>query len=263
MGRYGNGPRATRRSKLANLERQLHNNKPFTTKKVRGPYKKKQKGGIASSGVSSLGRLFGRSPFPLRLNKVLHYQEDVDLVCGTTNVLGTEMVYRLNDLFLPKTGGIKQAYGFDQMQVLYNRYKVNAVKIRLTIYDPKVADMLKVACIVLNPSESAYTLAGQTADAVGDKNNTWTAVIANSGSQKITRKMYFPVGKLANISKLQFKADPDNFTAGVGGSPATLVWMKLAACDPNGGGVTGSVRCKLDIFYYSTFYAVEVFAQST
>ena len=103
----------------------------------------------------------------------------------------------------------------------------------MKINDPS-QDGLAVGYYVLNPSNNSTTLSGQSKDFVSEKQMAGRLSVNDSGKQIITWKRYVPIYLAAGLTKLQFDADPDNFTAPVTGDPGSLVQFEYAAVDPFG-----------------------------
>lgn len=213
------------------------------------------------------GRRFGiphvglfKNPFPTRMNRILSYSGIHTMTVGSTGVLGSIQQYACNGLYDSDISGSgHQSYGFDQMMTLYDRYKVNFVKISLLVSDPTI-DSLSLAYLFTNPSETT-SIAGLSPYQVQEKSLGGTVTVNNSGSQKMNKVFAFRMYKLANLSKLQFKADPDNYTGSASGNPGSIPKFQFAVADLRGGS-TGTVMVEIRLDYFTTFYDRKVLATS-
>lgn len=209
----------------------------------------------------ALNGYVSKSPFPPMKSYKLRYEQDGSLTVGASGVLGTEQVWNLNSLYDPdSTGAGHQPYGYDALAVAYNRYKVHGVLVDLLLYNCQTIDVIEAAYMVTNPSNSD-SLTGADADAVGERQMGGVLVLQDTGSQRRRVKFYLPMHIAFGTTKIQFKADLDNTTAGTGGNPGSIPKFRLAVADPNGGS-SGALRYKMKLTYYAQMYQRDVQAQS-
>jgi len=233
-------------------------------KSISGPRSKPQ-AKPRSKAMNSLSKVFSgytqQAPFPPFKNYKLKYTHTVTLSSTTAGVMGSQQVFRLNGMYdVDVTGGGHQPYGFDQLASIYKRYKVNAVAVKILISNPS-SDGLYVAGQIANPSNSSEFINTLTADIVQERQQAFVQRINNSGSQLITKKFYLPIYKGAGIHKIQFLADPDNYTASVSGNPGSEVKL-LLACGSDHGDSGESVTVSVEFTFYALMYQRVQLSQS-
>lgn len=215
-------------------------------------------------------RLLGRflpgyvnsSPFPPVKGYKLVYEQDGYLSVGTSGVLGTQQKFILNGLYDVDISGMgHQPYGFDALQVAYQRYKVHGVLIDLTFYNVQSINAIDVSYQINNPQAYSNSITGANPQAVGERQNAETVTLQNTGSQTKKVKFYLPMHKAFEMSRLQYKADIENTTADVGGNPASGCGLLLAVADPNGNS-SGGCRYHIKLTYFVTMYQRQVMSQS-
>lgn len=202
-----------------------------------------------------------KSPFPPVKAYKLKYSGVHIMSVGAVGVLGTIQKYNLNSLFdCDNTGGGHQPYGFDALAVPYNRYKVNGVRVTIKIDDPSI-DAMAINWLLTNPSNASETIAGLSPYQVKEKTMGGGFTINNSGSQHRQVSFYLPMWKVAGVTALQFKADPDNYTGPVTADPGNLCQLQLAIADLRGGS-SGTCLFQIELTYYATLYQRKVMATS-
>lgn len=199
------------------------------------------------------GGSFGQaSPFKPKMFVRHKYCELSTLTAGTAGIMGTEIIYRLNDLYDPYfSGGGHQPYGRDTMAGIYNRYKVSGCKIDLTFTDPS-ADGMAVACAIQDSTESA-TLTNLQVDEAQEKQNCIVKFLNNTGAQKVNIKKYMPIHMVEGLTKLQFKADIENYSANASNSPVSTPFVRIAIGNVT-GTTGGTVHCMVKLTFYSQWY---------
>lgn len=214
-------------------------------KATRKRYRKR--GGAFRNYVSS-------SPFPTYYKCKMYYSHVLTALTpqAVTGFLGTEQIFRLNSLYDPDYSGTgQQPYGFDQMASLYRKYKVNGVKIDVTIYNPN-EDGVLVGALIQPPGGTA-TLTGKTMEDIAELPMCTYRVLHNTGTQRSHFSQYMPINKLAGISPLQFKANIEDFASLCTTSPAQFPYFRIAV-----GSIIGSTSatCQITVklTFYSTFY---------
>lgn len=218
--------------------------------------------GLRSSLSKALPAFSSASPFPPTRGYRLVYEQDGYLAVGTSGTCGTEQAFNLNSLYDPdKTGTGHQPYGYDALQVAYNRYKVHGCLVELEFYNPQSLNAVDCVYCLFNPSNVSGSLTGITPAVIGEEQQGETIVISNTGSQSRKVKMYVPMWKAFGMTKLQYSADIENTTAGVAGNPGSLATFHLASADPNGAS-TGGVRYKIKLTYFTQLYQRKIMSQS-
>lgn len=204
-----------------------------------------------------------QSPYPFPTSQIVRqtYSEAFTFNVGTTGTFGTEKAFVLNAMYDPDYGtGGHQPYGRDTLAAIYDRYKVLGVFIDVTFYGPSSNTF--ATAVKLSPEDQlGNTLQGQTVSAVMENNNTVVKFISSAGSQKNRYKAYFPMHKLLQVSKLQFKADIDNYDAPVGSNPSKSAYLRMAVADSNLGS-TGTVAGAISLTFVTYWHERKQLAQS-
>lgn len=203
----------------------------------------------------------GHMPMPPHITVKMRYSQTFTMAVGAAGVFGTQQKFNLNSVFdCDATGGGHQPSGFDQMASFYNRYKVLSAKIHLHATDPSI-DGLRMIYVILNPSNTAESLTGDSRDVVAELQQSGWFDMNNSGKQTYDKRASLPIWKVSGLTKLQFDADPDNFTAPVTGDPGSLVQFAWAMCDLNQNGA-GACIVTFTVDYKVQFYARKFLPQS-
>jgi len=226
--------------------------------------RKRRKVGILRNSLSRAFTTFnGNSPFPPNKLYKLKYTESFVFSTDSTplRVYGTQQRWNLNSLFDPdSTGTGHQPYGFDALAIAYNRYKVVGVTVEMEVTDPS-ADGIRIGACLLNPANAGGTISGVDPDVVAERNQGYFFDINNSGRQVEKRRFFVPMYKVAGVTKLQFNADPDNYTAPVNGNPGSLCQLCIAAVDMRAASMK-TVMITTTLTYHAMFYQRKIMAQS-
>lgn len=224
--------------------------------------KGRSKGVYNEASLNSVMKGFrSPAPFPNYMVKKLRYADSHVYSVGTGGFLGDQQMWILNSCYdIDETGTGHQPYGYDQLSAIYNRYKVLGIKIKLTITDPS-ADGICVCYQLTNPSNSSPYINTLDPMVVAEQNMSGMVTINDSGSQKLIKQFYVPMHVVAGITKLQFKADPDNYTADVGNNPGNKMRLLLAVGSLRGSS-SGSVVINCEFEQVVLFYQRKVLARS-
>lgn len=212
--------------------------------------------------IRGLKQYSGNQPIPDRWTCKMHYTDRYTLSTDATlSTLGTQHKWNLNSLYDPDQTGVgHQPYGFDQLSGLYQRYKVTAVRFEFIFSDPS-ADGLLLNWQFLNPTQTSQSLTGSDPNTVRERPNTGYVVMNERGEQVRTRIIYMPIHRAAQITKLQFDADQEDYTAQFTANPVNMPQLAVAVANMDAGG-TKTVKCLVNITYYTTFYDRRVQTQS-
>jgi hypothetical protein len=220
----------------------------------------------SSNFVAGLGG--GYNPFPPTMKKKLVFRESNTLNAGAVGVIGTIQQYRLNSPYDPNyTGGGHSAYAFDTLcgadgaQAIYGRYKVNGVRIEFDVYDPSVSDNIAIVWRCTDPLQAATTIAGSNPDIIAEQQYSGFATISTTGSRRVHRVIYVPLWKMSGLTKLQYDADPDNYTAPYNNNPGNIMNFQIGIANMAAGS-TGTVNCTVKVEYYCQFYQRNALAYS-
>jgi len=114
------------------------------------------------------------------------------------------------------------------MATLYNMYRVYGVGIKLKWTDPS-ADGLAVAAM-LQPSNTGFTLAGQSIQEVDKQPTADVRRLNNTGSQTQTVQRHLSIAELEGLRVPEWTSNP-NYQATVSANPALAPYLRLAiAC---------------------------------
>lgn len=221
----------------------------------------------------TLTRFYKSMPFPHIKRVRLNYQGYCAL--NTTSLsatFGTSQSICLNSLFDPDQTGVgHQPYGYDQLCALagpYNRYKVNAAKVTLIFFGLNGGDSDSAlqqcmgGCVLENPTQGAYNIAGKTIEAIGEQNMSQIVRLNNTGAAHGQISFYIPMYKAFNWGKKDFQREQSNTTGPWDNEPASKVLLKCAiACL---SAPTTQVGCYMTyrITYYAELYSRQILAQS-
>lgn len=215
--------------------------------------------------LGSLKRVFpdyGNFPLPPFKFFKLGYTDEGSISVGSSGVLGSVQKYNLNSVFDPDvTNAGHQPSGFDQIANFYYRYKVVGCKIQLSLFAPTADNFIGVMS-VRNPSAYSTSIAGmQPAEAAELQQSSTMFYLSTTGKREVKKTFYVPISQISGLTKLQFRADPDNFTAPVTANPGNLCGFEFAIADAANGS-SGSCRYHIRLTYYTQFYQRKILPQS-
>lgn len=190
-------------------------------------------------------------PFRPTMSTKLHYTVNLTMSSGLGGLFGPEHIFRCNSLYDPDyTSGGHQPYGYDQLELLYRKYKVNAVAVNVTYSDPNQDGTL--IGFTFQPPGGSATLAGGLPSTIEEQPMSIVRRINNTGKQVGKLKQFFPISTVSGLSKLQFGADVDLFTAATGTNPAASPLFRVAVATTQGS--TSTLTVSVSLTYYCTFY---------
>jgi len=169
----------------------------------------------------------------------LKYYEFVSFSMATT--VGSQQLFNLNSLFDPnRTGTGHQPYYYDNLALMYNRYRVLRAKWRIT-----VSASLGVLAAVVPMNGTTTSVSNQTTfEAVAEMPWAKNTIIPASGGPIYTFKGSIDMNVLNGVPKQEF-LDDDRFEAQIGASPAELIVLLIAMYNPNGATATAYAGCEL------------------
>jgi hypothetical protein len=141
--------------------------------------------------------------------------------------MGTENVWRLNSPFDPDlTGGTHQPYGYDQMAALYAKYVVHSVRIKL-VASTAAASVTAAIGITVQPPTSTQVLTGMALSDIIEKNMGDVMWLETAGRVSVF-EANFDIAEICGITKLQLKANIEEFASVVTASPASAPYLRVA-----------------------------------
>lgn len=207
--------------------------------------------GLSSRALTTVNRSL--QPFPNRYICKMKYSTNV-----YTNSTTGQYVFNLNSLYDPDSTGIgHQPYGYDNLALLYNRYRVISCGWRIIhpiggFQGPAIM----LACLPNNDASIVYTDAGEMTE-----NPRTKYIIQNPGGSitPLKGKVYIP--KLVGRTKAQYMAD-DHYQATVVSSPVEQALLYLQSFNPATGGVATSIPIQVVLEYTVEFFDVKHVVQS-
>jgi len=180
----------------------------------------------------------------------LIYCGTFQLSTGTAGVIGAVQQFRLNSLFdFDQSGGGHQPYGYDQWCAFYNQYRVNGAKVEL-LWNTIGGSSDVCCCSQVSTAVSLLTMAGNTIDWAGERNNVSTAVLSPSGnSRSIKQSIYLDMPTVFGVSKQKYR-DDNNYCNVTGSNPGEQALLQLAV-----GSYSGSAGETVSVQVRCTFYA--------
>lgn len=175
----------------------------------------------------------------------------------TTELLTGQYVFRLNSLYDPDLTGVgHQPYGFDNLALLYNRYRV--VSCGWRIQQPSRADGSPIIVAAL-PSNDASLVWGDYAQLA--ENSRAKYVTNNPGAPvaTLTGKQYLP--RLMGRTRVQYMAD-DSYQAVVNANPSETGYLYLNTFLAQTGAIAGGVPLNIVLEYSVEFFDAKHILQS-
>lgn len=217
-------------------------------------YKKK---GISIKNSTSIGKeltLLMKSPIPIKYTGRFRYAQTISLATGTAGVLGTQQIFRLNNLFDPDyTGSGHQPYGLDQVGPLYGKYQVNSVKVTLMWHTSGGAAEL-MGCYKCQVNTNAGNLTGISCDYATEQPQTATCLISGDGNLRVVEQNFtVQLHKLFNVTKSEYK-DSNYIADGYGASyPESTAQLLISVGSP-AGNAGQTIVCQVILDYNATLF---------
>jgi len=147
------------------------------------------------------------------------------------NAWGSAKTIKLNSIAAPhnSTSGSYRAQGWDEIHLLYQKYKVFGARVTIRASNP-TQDGLYIGYRVLN-SKDGDGLSGEYLGPSQVKKWTFTKPINNTGTQVVTMSKYWDIASVEGLSKLQFAADVDNYCANIDQSPVNVPELDVCICN--------------------------------
>jgi len=217
---------------------------------IRRSQRRNRRRGIRSGALTTVNRSL--QPFPNRYICKMKYATNI-----ATAAASGSYVFNLNSLFDPdRTGVGHQVYGFDNLALLYNRYRVISCGWR--VINPAGnfdGGSVMTACLPNNDLSIVFTDAGEMTE-----NPRAKYIVQNPGGPitPLKGKSYIP--KLVGRTKSQYMAD-DRYQADVTASPIEHALLYLQTFSSNGQPLP-SINLHVVLEYTVEFFDVKHVAQS-
>ncbi len=167
------------------------------------------------------------------------YAMNVD--ASTVYVAGTRIVVNLNSLY-DTMFGQPQPYMFDTLATLYRRYKVTGGRVRLDFNTVSSGPVWY--CTRIHAPGDASTIQGNALTDIVERPRTVVKTHSN-GAPTQSLEFDFKVWEIAGITKSQFEANIEDYSALVSASPSRIPFMEVAIAGPATTGV-GMVTLHVD-----------------
>lgn len=190
--------------------------KPRYTKPKRFGRKRRQ-------AITNINRSL--QPIPSRYICKMKYSENV-----TTDLTG-QYIFNLNSIYDPnRTGFGHQSYGFDNLALLYNKYRVISCGWRIS---SPTASYRQIGCIPSNDSGITWTIN----DLKENPRAKYIVQSTGGGIMTLSGKSYLPA--LMGRTKAQYMAD-DKYAATVIASPDELALLYIVTATNSGDPEPGA-----------------------
>lgn len=195
-------------------------------------YRRKQHTTVVNRGIG---------PVPARFITKQKYSEAFNLTSINPNV-----VMNLNSVYDPNRSGIgHQPMGYDQMALLYNRYRV--ISCNFVINGYCATDPVRIAAIPTN--DLGITFSG-VSHMIESPRCRFIAQYSQAEPKYLKGKVYMPA--LAGRTKAQYMAD-DRYQSDVTTSPAELMLLNISAATlvdsyPNATTLTVTLEYVVEYF---------------
>lgn len=204
------------------------------------------------------------NPFPVRKFATLRYVES-----GVANVLvggiggtgGTEHTFTLGSLFDPAltlTG--HQPYFFDQMSAIYQRYRVNAVTIKITAYDPTTPGSV-LGWQIDSWNGSAGTLTGVSPQTIKERPQTGFLQPNTTFDKEMVILPRIDIARIEGLTRAEHRANVEDYAAAVTASPARSPYLRLAMFNTEGNNAA-QMYYHIEMLFECEFWNRQVVAMS-
>lgn len=213
-------------------------------RKVRRRRRRRRKSGLRLKSTIS--------PIPDSYSTIMKYHDNQTINSGFTHL----QQWRANSLYDSDLTGVgHQVMGFDQLKILYNRYRVDAVHYSVAITNRTSEQML--VCILPTNGATPSTYG----EAVEQPRARWVILAPNgSGASTKTVSGWVSLKAVASASASMYKND-DRYQSVVSSNPAEAIELNVFATTCT-GGTTLLFDMSTDLKYKCTFFDRIMLTQS-
>jgi hypothetical protein len=202
---------------------------------------------LRTSGGDGFSKFFLRGPVPPRKMVTLPYVYNSTLTAGSSNVFGTEVIFRLNSIYDPLYSGAgTYPNGYAAWSGFYADYRVHQVMIDLTFTDPSADGMIVGALVQY--SNDTFSLGGNSIATADALQRSDIRPLNNTGEQTVRISRKFNLWDCDGNTRLQWLANP-GYQAVFGQNPTLTPFLRIAVASLPSATPTCSVLVRL------TFYA--------
>jgi hypothetical protein len=184
-------------------------------------------------------------PFPPRYHSKLIFEFQENIASSATPLaFGSigKIIY-LNGGFSPTVAFTHQPYGWDQLALLYNRYKITACRASIAVDFASGTAINAWLGVALQPTNSVTTLVGMTVAQAGEQPMTVVRKMqADTLHVEVTCAV--PIWAVEGVTKVQFESDNSLFEAVVTANPTLTPFLNYAIAA--GGAATGTASIRLE-----------------
>lgn len=189
-------------------------------------------------------------PFAARYITKMKYAETLNVTGGIGSGFTTYR-FNLNSLYDPNRTGIgHQPYGRDELNAIYNRYRVISCKYVISAYNSgSSGDAYSVVAAL--PANEEVTLSGGMPQVQETPRAKYITQAPNAALKVLKGKVYIP--SLVGLTKTQYMAD-DDYQATMDSNPNSLAILNVYA-----GAITGAAETNTTKLNVVLEYTVELF----
>ena len=174
-------------------------------------------------------------------SSVLMKMKYTDIFNPSTTTTPHTNVWRLNSLYDPDlTGAGHQYHYFDQMAVLYNRYRVYGINVKISCVGGNNSFLLGMKP---QPDTTVITAINQPTE----RPEAVYRLMSGAARSQVFSK-YFPINQLLGISK-QSLMDEDNYAANPTTNPSSNYYLQVFGQNPD-GSTLGSCNYIIELTAY-------------
>lgn len=163
----------------------------------------------------------------------LKYVESFTINLATT--VGSQQTMNLNSIFDPnRTGTGHQPYGYDQLAVLYNRYRVHKTHWKVTFGTQ--AGTYSLVVLPTNGLVSSSVVDASTYQTVCEYPHAKVRTQGGLGSPSIVVSGSILLHKLNGVSVTEYNGD-DRFEAQIGASPTEIMTLTIGVLNTSVGTI--------------------------
>lgn len=170
-----------------------------------------------------------------------------------TYKIGAVHTYNLANIFEPAVGTATHAMlGKDELSLLYKKYKVDKVGIKITFSNPSSDGQYMIWQYCPTNTVSVVINGSNFGDTAEKTDVEWCA-LNNTGSQVKVIKKVIPMYKLFNMTKQQYEANmgPNFYGTMTAGGPTS---PQLVIGTMNTDGASKSVTYAIELTFYGVAY---------
>lgn len=202
------------------------------------------------------------SPFAQRYICKMKYAE----VRQVTGPIGGGLVqynWNLNSIYDPNLSGVgHQPYGHDQMQDIYNRYRVYKVDYAISAYNTD--GTINYSVVAALPANEVIGTLNGISELMESPRAKYITQAPNAALKVLRGSISLP--SLAGRTKAQYLAD-DRYQATFGASPAEQLVLNVMAgtisgASGNGGSATNTMNLSISLVYHVECFDIKQQIQS-